>query len=228
MNGYNKPVVYNIPNPEGLDEAILHCQNKLAARISWLEAVYGRAYKQYSEDTADKDRTKIAQRKQQIIFPETWGKNKQAVNVMPNENIKAQCFFYPRDPGSKENGDNQVLNNLYSVKQPISIIFWANLELINPAKKYRYSEELKAQIAATLMLMPAFEFSAFYEDYDKILEGFTITGNYTKYTKPPFWGLRCDGYITYSLTKCGCFGDAICFNNDVTNELAPLELRFDN
>lgn len=203
MQSYHNPQVYNIQNPKGLDFAISKLQAKLSA-LSFLELIYGRAYVQQQQKTAE-EKNKPLKRMGTEYFPETWGKNYEPVNCMPNDNVKGMCFFLQRDPGVQASNNAQILPNQLSIRQPISAIFWLNLQKIDRTKKYKYSEELKQLIIYQLTREASFSFDQTYEDLRRVYDPFNITDNvYDKYVKPPYYALRVDGYINYDvLPKCG-------------------------
>lgn len=194
MHSYIKPIVYNIPNPVGVDRAIYQAQVQLAALLPWLQVIYGRAYRQLKKEINKNVRVGYDEH----YFPETWGKNREVVNCMPNANVASQVFFVVRDP-TESAEDVEPFANQIVMRSPVSVIFWANLQLINSGKVYRYTEELKKDILFALTRVPTFEFSGVIERFENVLDSFTITDTYKQYSKPPYVAFRIDGFLNYPM-----------------------------
>lgn len=207
MQSYHKPDVYNIQNPKGLDYAIGKLQAKLSA-LSFLQLIYGRAYVQQKQKPAE-EKNKPLKRMGTEYFPETWGKNYEPVNCMPNDNVKGMCFFLQRDPATQATPGTVILPSQISIRQPISVIFWFNLKKIDVTKPFKYSEEIKQLVVYQLTREASFSFVETYEDIRRVYDPFAITDNvYEKYIKPPYYALRVDGYVNYDLLpKCGELND---------------------
>lgn len=191
MQSYINPKVVVIPSPVGLDAQIAKLQEKVAS-LPWMQTVFGRAIAQREVDNTGRS----------LVFPEVWGRNREPENVMHNDNLKAYAFFVARDPGTfneYDPGDVQVL-----MQQPVSCIVWANTRRIDATKKYRFSEILKAQLLRVLGSVRSLQFSAIYEQWDRVFEPFTITETYRQYLKPPYYAVRVDFLLSYPVFEENC------------------------
>lgn len=186
--------VYNVPNPIGIDQEISQAQQALNY-IGWLDVIYGRTQIQSREDPTPNGKATV------ITYPETWGQNYERINLMPNDNHRAFCYFLTRDSADNPNGEEPPYNQ-YNVRQPISIIIWGNLQLIDSTRKYRFTEELKRDVFHYLKFVPGFEFERIYEQPDRVLREFSIPlDTYRKYMYPPYFAFRIEGYMNYGLLQ---------------------------
>ena len=206
MNSYISPEVILLPEPQGIDFAIQRIQVYLT-NLSWIEKIFGRA-------TIQRRQIQEAGRRSsgEETFPEVWGKNREPFNVMPNDNLKAYVFFIAHDPGEYQDYDFAI-PQVYA-QQRISIILWCNLELLDNTNQYRYSENLKKQVLQILNNVPKLQLTRHYEQYDEVLKEFTLTDNYKRYLKPPYYGLRIDGLLSYNM-----FDENVCGS---VPEILPL------
>jgi hypothetical protein len=185
--------VYNVPNPIGIDQEISQAQQALDY-IGWLDVIYGRTHIQ-SREVQENGKTVVR------VYPETWGQNYERENLMPNDNHRAFCYFLTRDSADNPNGEEPPYNQ-FNVRQPVSIIFWGNLQLIDSTRKYRFTEELKRDVFHYLKFAPGFEFERIYEQPDRVLREFSIPlDTYRKYMYPPYFAFRIEGYMNYGILQ---------------------------
>lgn len=193
-----KPNVILLPSPLGVDKAIQDVQISLADGLSWLERSYGRAITQKALEPEQSAPVNVPATavKRQVIYPECYTERQEPVNMMPNDNLQSHSFFLVRDPGTFINYN--VLDEQAILQYPASVIFWFNLTRINPAKGFRYTEELKQQVMTILMSNSNITLTEVYENYDEIFREFTITETVRQYLKPPFGGFRFDFLISFA------------------------------
>ena len=115
----------DLPTPTAaieIDAAIISINSLLQANLSWLSNPYGRAYKNIDASTGNT-----------LFFPEVYlGKQNNSqryINVMPDNDKRAQCFFYV----TKENILNFESGQYGFLSYDVAIIFTANMELVKRA-----------------------------------------------------------------------------------------------
>src|SRR5688572_32323109 len=123
MNSFKNPLIPLIDNPVNIDRPIQEIQVALGA-MGWLEKSFGRSWMAVKSSHGfftDK----------KLYYPHVWQgldddgkKHKDLLEVLPNDNIKSQCFFKVNDPTTLveyvPDGDSMLRNN-------VDIIFWFNL-----------------------------------------------------------------------------------------------------
>ena len=199
MNNYKNPSVVLLPNPVGIDKAIQDIQNKLSS-LNWIEKIYGRAFLEKERkfpNEADNHITDFdGNRPREIIYPMIYGINQEPLNVMPNDLLKSQLFFLLNDPQSYPQYEAMV--DTGQVQTNVSMIFWGNLKKINPAKNYRFTEELKLEMINLLLLKcPSFIINEIFEEHDEVFSGMTLLETYRQYLKFPFTGFKISGQLNY-------------------------------
>lgn len=128
------PIVPTITNPVLLDKEIQRLQLKLATDISWLQYSFGRAYRQrMSVDTTDVD------------YPEVYqGKDMNYLNVLPSDQWESIAFWYPTS------GERITKNTKHEYSRTVALIMFVDLKKISVLKGYVFTEELKAEVLASL------------------------------------------------------------------------------
>lgn len=175
MVSYTTPIAPVLPHAAGLDAVIQRLQLLLAERLPWLSVSYGKAYR-----GSRREGTKT------IYFPEVYDGGREYRDVLPNDNVQAQSFFYPRDPattGASEPGGPLSLN------QTVDYVFWGNLERIEPGKDYRYEAELLAEVLAVLNEGGALV-QRVYTSPEEVFRGFSVDTVVEQVLRQPFCGFR--------------------------------------
>jgi hypothetical protein len=149
MSSFKNPTVPLITNPVNIDRPIQEIQIALSS-LGWLDKVFGRAWLAYKSSHGKRGAPPAKQ------YPHVWqglnedGSNKDLLEVLPNDNLKSQCFFKVEDPINLvefvPNGDSVF-------RAVTSIIFWFDLKKIDPTIDYPFVELLKGQVMRKLSNM---------------------------------------------------------------------------
>ena len=200
MISYIDPKVELVPNPVALDNAIQSIQERIAT-LTWLEKSFGRAIVQsrHQENKEAFAKNESSRMTRDVVYPEVYNK-REPLNVMMNDNIKSYSFFHVRDP--LKFTDYLPLDMSTPAVQPISLITWVNLQKIDPAKQYNFSEELRSEMIKLLKFSTNFVITESFIGYDKIFNPFTITETFRQYLKPPYAGWRIDGELNFDFSTC--------------------------
>jgi len=128
MISFKNPLVPLIVDPVNIDTPIQEMQQALAVGLPWLQKSFGRSWESVKKDTDGKIWT----------YPEVWqGPNDDLMNCMPNDNLKSQSFFRVEEPIQVTQYDFQGFSRMNA---SVSIIFWFNLQVIDPDLDYRFIE----------------------------------------------------------------------------------------
>lgn len=186
MIAYNNPVVKLMDNPAGIDAQIQAVQLVIAEKCPWLSVVYGRAFRQ--EDTAV---AQLQSTRHRVYYPECYQAGMEPINVMPNDNVDAQLFFYTRDPRVADNAYEPNELNLYTHR--VSLIVWAQLKKVFGAgTDQRRTEELIRDVIDALRVQYAVKVTDVYEEWENIYSNYTVLEGYRQYMKPPYTAFRID------------------------------------
>lgn len=137
MVSYTDPFAPTIDRPVGLDAEIQRLQLLLLAGLSWLQLSYGKAYR---------GSRKVSGKVQ--YYPEVYAGQGEYRDVLPNDNVQAQSFFYPTGPAL--NPEREPQPGTLGFTQAVDLIFWLNLQRIDPTKKHRFESELLVDVARVL------------------------------------------------------------------------------
>jgi hypothetical protein len=197
MNSFKNPVIPLIDNPVNIDRPIQEIQQALGA-MGWLEKAFGRSW------LAVKTSHGIFSDKK-LYYPHVWqgvddnGKPLDLLEVLPNDNIKSQCFFKVNDPTTLveyvPDGDSMLRNN-------VDIIFWFNLRRIDRSIDYPYVELLKGQVLkvlSTMLFSPDSSLSVLriWEGAQNVFRGYNINDLKDQELIYPWGGFRFETEITF-------------------------------
>lgn len=183
---YSNPDVPVIADPINLDAEIKKIQLALAA-LPWMDKSFGRAV------TGRKTEPGLGGNIKVIRFPEVYSGNGEYYPALPNDHLKSQSFVkVRRDRGIiseyEQHGQDVVTYG-------IDIIVVFNLEMIDAAKTYRFTEELKKDIKAALKTVDSIKaITNIYEEAADVFEGYDIDHNDWQTFKHPRGGFKfeCD------------------------------------
>jgi len=194
---YKDPPVEVIPSPIAIDYEIKVIQDKLAS-IAWLQKIFGRGHLQpQPPQQKPAQQAKGGNQREQLV-PEVYY-NRSPYDARPNDNLRAYCFFFPRDP--MRFADYKGLDIEQPVQQPISIYFWANMQKVDAAKNYDFSDELRRDVFTVLRRCGNLWLEEVYTQWDQVFRPFTITETFKQYVKPPYTAFRFDGVLRFDYAK---------------------------
>ena len=128
--------ILSIPTPTGIDKVISEAQSKLSS-VVWLTHIFGKAY--LKKESNDGFITNI---------PKAWGGNNEYISLLPCDDEKAFCFF---ESFEDENVTGYEAGSyVLSSETEISLVVFANLNLIDRNLDYLFTEELKNDILFAL------------------------------------------------------------------------------
>lgn len=170
---YLNPEILPIDSPIGLDRIIQELQEKLET-LPWLAKAFGRAW-EFTEKTADG---------RVIRVPKVWQGTDQStgkgeyISVLPNDNITSQSFIMA---ASAEEWTDFQLFGPTTKERKLKIIFWFNLNEIDPNKDYIFTEELKADVEKLLKSFPHTKSIDSFTDEraEDVFEGYINSGSGT-------------------------------------------------
>lgn len=196
MNSFKNPLVPLIVTPVGIDIPIQSLQVKLGA-LGWLEKSFGRSWIAVRQDNAGKV----------ITYPEVWqgmtgGKDRDLLDVMPNDNLKSQSFFKVEDPiDSLLYAQNEHMKKGATV----NIIFWFNLREIDKTLDYRFIETLKSTAERAIVnhtfsaaSQASIEIVRSWEDVGNVFRGYTFDAVKQQELIHPFGGFRIETRLTWT------------------------------
>lgn len=141
---YAAPNIVLLTNPVGIDAVVQGIQQNLYAGLPWLTHSFGRAYE--LKDVEMTRKVKSDRIPKVFIGVDEFG-NGEYLDVRPNDFLQAYSFIAVRGPEARIEY-NQFGTDI--LQRNLSIIFWFNLERINPDKKYIFTEELKIEAEKVL------------------------------------------------------------------------------
>lgn len=177
MVSYAAPVAPALPVAVGLDAEIQRLQLLLAAEVPWLQVSYGKAYRATRAGTGGKPR----------YVPEVYDGGREYRDVLPNDNVEAQSFFYPSGPAV--NPDREPLPAQLSLTQSCELIVWGSLAKIDPTKDYRFEHELLADVCRVLNDDGQARLLRVFTAPEDVFKGFTLDG-LDEVLRQPYAGFR--------------------------------------
>jgi hypothetical protein len=178
MVSYTDPFAPTIEHPVGLDREIQRLQLLLLAELSWLQLSYGKAYR---------GSRKVGSKVQ--YYPEVYAGEGEYRDVLPNDNVQSQAFFYPTGPAV--NPEREPIPGTLGLRQPVDIIFWANLQRIDPTAKHRIEHELLLDVLRVLNEDGQARFVRAFTTNEEIFRGFSLElVNAESALRQPYAGFR--------------------------------------
>jgi hypothetical protein len=199
MIHYKDPVVELVPDAVSLDLAIQKIQEKLSA-LAWLQKAFGKAFRQTGPAPLQ-SREESGNRGRDITFPEVYN-NREPLSLMINDNLKSYCFFHIN--GAMRFPSWEHFTKVQAAVQPISIIFWLNLEKIDPTKKYNFAEILRGEVLNVLSSCPGLTVEESETDISRVFAPYTITDTFKQFLKPPFAAFRFNGELRFDYSTLIC------------------------
>jgi len=188
---YINPQATAIPTI-GLDGTITSLQTDLSA-LTWLSKCFHRAYRHSEQSQSTNNRTNVV--------PKTWEAGNEWINVLPNDNLPAQAFFYPISDEDVTEFDNQFDPLM---EADICLIVWVNTtQLVNhttgPSLAYEKADVINVLKASDLVLSID---SIVDRSAAEIFDPFTVDDVRNHFTMLPFAGFRVNFKVKFDYIEC--------------------------
>lgn len=198
MNKFKNPLTPLFPNPVNIDRPIQELQVALAG-LGWIEKSFGRSFMTMKTSKGKFDTSTKS-------YPHVWqgddgaGRVLDFLEVMPNDNLRAQSFFRIEDPQSITDWQ-PTADTSYQV--PVSLIVWYNYKEIDASLTYPFIEILKGQV---MNLLRNYTFAdpysnlavqQVYENYANVWSGYSMNEIKDKDLTYPFGGFRIAMQINF-------------------------------
>jgi hypothetical protein len=189
MISFKNPLTPIIVNPVNIDRPIQEIQISLATGLGWLEKSFGRSWESVRKDTSGKIWT----------YPEVWqGPGVDLYNCMPNDNLKSQSFFRVEEPIKVIEYQEFRYARMNAI---INIIFWFNLQVIDPDLDYRFIELLKGHVQRVLtntsLSSSDFQILQIWEGANNVFKGYTIDQFKNQELIHPYGGFRFECNLNF-------------------------------
>lgn len=181
------PSVPTITNPIGIDATIQAIQIKLG-QLAWMEKSFGRAWS-----------IPRIRDKKKILEPMLYQGSKEYYPAMPNDNLKAYCFWRVTGPRNAENfSPNLNTGGSYIFSDPVDLIVWCDLERIDAATDYIYKETLIREVLNVLNTHADAYVSRVWDDkVEDIFRGYSLEDVKRDLLMFPFTGFRIEMNLKY-------------------------------
>jgi hypothetical protein len=179
MVSYTDPKPLIVERPVGLDYEIQRLQILLAQQLDWLTVSYGKAYRG-SRKNASTGKT--------VYYPEVYAGGKEYRDVLPNDNVVAQSFFYPSGP--YVNPQREPVPQTLGFTQACDLIVWANLEKVDPSKNYRFEHELLLDVVRVLNEDGQVRILRAFTANEDVFRGFGLDSVPEHTLRQPYCGFR--------------------------------------
>lgn len=186
----NNPNITTIDQP-GLDWAIHSLQSILAHKFDWM-TVFHRAYP-FREFRSEESKTHT--------IPKVWVGINEYMNVLPNDFLIGQAFFFVTDDEKQIEVDLQFGSTF---RTEVSLIIWVNTDNVPGHTTGPSIAKLKKEINDLLVehISVVKIESMTDQDAEQVFDGFTIQDVDTQYLMLPYSGLRINMVLQYSYSEC--------------------------
>ena len=186
----NNPNITTIDQP-GLDLVIHNLQSLLADKFDWM-TVFHRAYP-FREYWSEERKTHTV--------PKVWVGANEYMNVLPNDFLIGQAFFYVTDDEKQMESDLQFGSTF---RTEVSLIIWVNTASMPGHTTGPSIAKLKKEINEILndhISVSKIE-SMTDQDAESVFNGFTIEDVDTQYLMLPYAGLRVNMVLQCNYSEC--------------------------
>jgi hypothetical protein len=180
MVSHTAPVAPTLEDPVGLDAEIQRLQLLLRDELTWLQVSYGKAYRASRKDPANP--------KKFLYYPEVYVGKREYRDVLPNDNVTSQSFFFPAGPAV--NPGREPLPGTLGLTQACDLIFWANLERIDNEAPHRFEHELLLDVLRVLNNDGQARVLRAFTTNEEIFRGFSIELVPETVLRQPYAGFR--------------------------------------
>ena len=182
MAKLDKKIYYN-PQPINVDVEIRKMQDSIT-QIDWMEACYGRAWKQFENDPKGG--------KGQIV-PMTYQGKKEYFNCLPNDTFQSFAFFIVNDSIEPLQYD-AFHKGIYEYN--VDLIVWYNQKKTHPSIDYPLCENLCQDVKKALRGNSRVTIKEIFFEPDKVYRNFTLDSNKEKQAMFPFGCFRINLDVT--------------------------------
>lgn len=180
------PSVVTIPNPVGIDLAIQNIQIALGA-LTWLEKSFARSWNMNRIVSGEKR-----------IEPVVYQGSSEYYPALPNDALKSFSFFVAPGPRNTQEYNANVAAGTFFFNDTVSVIFWVNLQQIDPTKDYIFKEELIKDVLGILNKDSNVIVSKVWDDrVEDIYKGFTLFPTHRDLLMYPFSAFRIEMDLSY-------------------------------
>lgn len=198
-NNYINPNIITIPDPKGLDLALFQIQTRLG-ELSWLEKVFGRAWKINNFEGEGRARVTTNDGVKPKIFTgvATNKKDGNYADALPNDSWTSYSFFVAEgsEEIAQEGGWSFANRNIFT--RPMSLIVWLRLNVVDNTKSYIFLEESKEAVYSKLKGIPKLQVTGYTDETSEVWSGFDWTNNDNKNLRYPNMGFRIFFNLTYT------------------------------
>lgn len=187
---YSKPVIQPI-NAPGLDGAITALQTSIAS-LPWLAKSFHRAY--LHQEVGELNRLNLR-------LPKVWEGKNEWLDVLPNDNVVSQSFFWPI---SDESIMEYEKPSDPTVECDIALIVWVNTKKLAGHISGPSLAVQKADVINLLKVHPATVniLSVTDRSAEDIFDPFTIDDQNTHRTMLPYAGFRVEFTVKFDYIQC--------------------------
>lgn len=177
-----------IVNPIGIDAAIQKLQVAIAA-IPWIEKSFARA--------RPMTRMVLTQKK---VEPMVYQGSEEYYPVLPNDALKAYSFFRANGPRQTDGYEPNLNYKKYFFRDPVDLIVWGNLKLIDSSKDYVFTEELVRDVLNILNRDANVSVVRVYDDkVDEIYKGYSLDDAHRDLLLYPYTAFRIELSLRYEI-----------------------------
>ena len=177
-----------IPGAIDLDAAIATIQSELSA-LAWLAKAFGRAKMLPTRDIEGKTK----------LEPKVYQGGGEYYPVLPNDAL--QSYSFCRVWGDREI-DHEKSGSTFNYGSVIlDVIFWVNLQSINPAKDYIFTEELINEAFKVFNRCPGVSVAAVVDEKtEDIFRGYSLNTEQRDLLMFPYQAFRFELALDYEVT----------------------------
>ena len=187
-----------VPNPQGIDVIINNIQTQLGL-ISWMDYSFGKAY------LKKEDRSGTT-----YNIPKAWGGHNEFITLIPTDEVRAFSFVESFETETFNDYENRKFD--YSSTTDISLVVFANLDMIDNSKNYIFTEELKKDVLNALTSVPSIAVTSIEKGLDSSYSNWSYESIEPSFYSEKYAAFKvninavisssCYQENTYNLTNC--------------------------
>ncbi len=183
------PIVHVIPNPVLLDKAIAKIQSAMGT-LPWIQKSFARAFKRFKIVEGSK-----------VSYPAIFQKWKgDYYTAFPNDRLTGQSFVFVSPSEITEYDTRKI----HYIKRNVSIIISFDLEKIDNALEYRFTEKLKEDVIIVLATIgkSSLEINNITDELEDVFGDFSVSEIESVFFKERYGSLKFDCTIFYKNETC--------------------------